>query len=133
MVFGAIGKAMTGSAKDQTLKVFISYSRADLSFADELAAGLAYDGRYEVAIDRHSIIEGEDWRLRLGALIAGADTVVFADPFTRFGQVRHLRVEKRGSTSPLQADPASAGRASRRYFCAQKAVRTQLRAFRFVR
>ncbi len=77
MVLGAIGKAMTGSAKDQTLKVFISYSRADLSFADELAAGLAYDGRYEVAIDRHSIIEGEDWRLRLGALIAGADTVVF--------------------------------------------------------
>ncbi|MGZ8484693.1 MAG: toll/interleukin-1 receptor domain-containing protein [Candidatus Binatia bacterium] len=68
---------MTGPLKDQKLKVFISYSRADLSFADELVAGLAYDGRYEVTIDRHSIIEGEDWRLRLGALIADADTVVF--------------------------------------------------------
>lgn len=68
---------MTGSATNHTLKVFISYSRADLSFADELVAGLAYDGRYEVTIDRHSIIEGEDWRLRLGALIADSDTVVF--------------------------------------------------------
>jgi hypothetical protein len=37
---------MTGSAKHQKLKVFISYSREDLSFADELVAGLAYDGRY---------------------------------------------------------------------------------------
>ncbi len=68
---------MTSAPQAQTLKVFISYSRADLSFADELVAGLAYDGRYEVTIDRHSIIEGEDWRLRLGALIADADTVVF--------------------------------------------------------
>jgi TIR domain-containing protein len=68
---------MTDTARDPTLKVFISYSRADLAFADELVAGLAYDGRYQVAIDRHSIIEGEDWKVRLGALIVDADTVVF--------------------------------------------------------
>ncbi|MFT5448387.1 MAG: hypothetical protein ACI9DC_003571 [Gammaproteobacteria bacterium] len=59
------------------LKVFISYSRNDMAFADELVAGLEYDGGFEVAIDRHSIHEGEDWRARLGALIAGADTIVF--------------------------------------------------------
>ena len=48
-----------------------------MAFADELVAGLAYDGRFQVTIDRSSIIEGEDWRARLSALIAGADTIVF--------------------------------------------------------
>jgi len=59
------------------LKLFISYSRADLAFADELVGGLEIDNSFDVAIDRHSIIEGEDWKKRLGALIADADTVVF--------------------------------------------------------
>ncbi len=59
------------------LKVFISYSRADAKFADELVAGLEFKEEFEVTIDRHSIIEGEDWKKRLGALIADADTVVF--------------------------------------------------------
>jgi hypothetical protein len=59
------------------LNLFISYSRADSAFADELVAGLEYDGQFNVALDRHSIIEGEDWKKRLGALIADADTVVF--------------------------------------------------------
>lgn len=64
-------------ADSGSLKVFISYSRVDTSFADELVAALAYDGRFQVTIDRSSIIEGEDWRARLGALIADADTIVF--------------------------------------------------------
>lgn len=59
------------------LKVFISYSRADAKFADELVAGLEFKEEFEVTLDRHSIIEGEDWKKRLGALIADADTVVF--------------------------------------------------------
>lgn len=59
------------------LKVFISYSRADSVFADELAAGLEFARQFEVTIDRHSIVEGEDWKRRLGALITDADTVVF--------------------------------------------------------
>jgi WD40 repeat protein len=66
-----------GKQPEQRLKVFISYSRADLAFADELVAGLEYDGRFEVSIDRHSVVEGEDWKKRLGALIADADTVAF--------------------------------------------------------
>ncbi len=60
----------------QKLKVFVSYSRADAAFADELLSGLEWAG-YAVTIDRASIVEGENWRLRLGALIADADTVVF--------------------------------------------------------
>ena len=59
------------------LKVFISYSRADMEFADEIVAGLEFDGEFETTIDRESIIEGEDWKKRLGALIANADTIVF--------------------------------------------------------
>jgi hypothetical protein len=58
------------------LKVFISYSRAELMFADELVAGLEVMG-FDVTIDRQSIVEGEDWKKRLGALITDADTVVF--------------------------------------------------------
>jgi protein-disulfide isomerase len=58
------------------LKVFISYSRNDMAFADELADGLEYSD-FEVMMDRHSILEGEDWKKRLGSLIADSDTVVF--------------------------------------------------------
>jgi TIR domain len=58
-------------------KVFISYSRAESRFADELVKGLEYGGQFDVTIDRESIAEGEDWKLRLGALIAEADSIVF--------------------------------------------------------
>jgi hypothetical protein len=58
------------------LNVFISYSRDDLAFADQLrAALLAYD--FAVTIDRESITSGEDWKQRLGVLIRDADTIVF--------------------------------------------------------
>lgn len=58
------------------LKVFISYSRTDTAFADELLAGLEYDGGIDVFLDRHNVHEAENWRERLGALIAGADVFV---------------------------------------------------------
>ena len=58
------------------LNVFISYSRDDLAFADQLrAALLGYD--FAVTIDRESITTGEDWEKRLGILIRDADTIVF--------------------------------------------------------
>ncbi|HEY7246742.1 MAG TPA: TIR domain-containing protein [Xanthobacteraceae bacterium] len=66
----------TGSAKDDKLNVFISYSRDDLSFADQLDAALELLV-FATALDRHGISGGEDWRRRLGALILDADTVVF--------------------------------------------------------
>jgi TPR repeat protein len=58
------------------LRVFISYSREDLKFADQLDAALSACG-FECLIDRHGISGGEDWKRRLGNLITEADTVVF--------------------------------------------------------
>ncbi len=58
------------------LKVFISYSRDDLAFADQLDASLQLGG-FDTTIDRRGISGGEDWKARLSALIRDADTVVF--------------------------------------------------------
>src|SRR6516165_8804676 len=58
------------------LRVFISYSRDDLEFADQLDAALNACG-FECFIDRQGISGGEEWKRRLGNLISEADTVVF--------------------------------------------------------
>ncbi len=58
------------------LQVFISYSRDDLTFADQLDEGLRACG-FATMIDRHGISGGEDWKHRLGNLIRDADTIVF--------------------------------------------------------
>jgi hypothetical protein len=58
------------------LRVFISYSRDDLDFADQLDAALDACG-FGCLIDREGISGGEDWKRRLGNLISEADTVVF--------------------------------------------------------
>jgi hypothetical protein len=58
------------------LRVFISYSRDDLYFADQLDMALNACG-FECVIDREGISGGEEWKQRLGNLIRDADTVVF--------------------------------------------------------
>jgi len=56
-------------------KVFISYSRKDIAFADRLDAALkARD--FEPLIDRTDIYAFEQWWRRIQALIGRADTVV---------------------------------------------------------
>jgi hypothetical protein len=57
-------------------KVFISYSRKDMAFADRLEVALKTRG-IEPLIDRSEIYVFEDWWKRIEALIARADTVVF--------------------------------------------------------
>ena len=57
-------------------KVFLSYSRQNSAFAERLRNDLIASG-FDAYLDKHDILPGEDWRLRLGALISGADTVVF--------------------------------------------------------
>jgi formylglycine-generating enzyme required for sulfatase activity len=57
-------------------KIFISYSRKDMAFADRLEAELNTRG-FEVLIDRQEIYAFEDWWKRIETLIGGADTVVF--------------------------------------------------------
>lgn len=75
-----MGKAAPSTAgatlPPEAAKVFISYSRRDAAFADDLLAGLKACG-FEAYIDREDIAAGEAWEARLGALIGQADTVVY--------------------------------------------------------
>jgi formylglycine-generating enzyme required for sulfatase activity len=57
-------------------RVFISYSRKDLAFADKLEAALKARG-FDVLIDRQEIYAFEDWWKRIQALIGQSDTVIF--------------------------------------------------------
>ena len=57
------------------LNVFISYSRDDLAFADQLLAALKAAG-FDTRIDR-AMPGGVEWQKRLTALIRDADSVVF--------------------------------------------------------
>ena len=68
--------AEAGERREEKLKVFLSYARDDLEFADQLVAALDAFG-FEPLIDRHGISAGEDWKRRLGTLIVEADSVAF--------------------------------------------------------
>ncbi len=57
-------------------KVFVSYSRKDLPFAQMLVAALVERG-FDAFLDKTDIAPGEPWKERLAGLIAAADTVVF--------------------------------------------------------
>ncbi len=57
-------------------RIFISYSRKDMAFADRLETALKARG-FEPLIDRTEIYAFEDWWKRIEALIGRADTVVF--------------------------------------------------------
>lgn len=57
-------------------KIFISYSRKDMAFADRLEAGLKERG-FAPLIDHTEIYAFEDWWKRIEALIVQADTIVF--------------------------------------------------------
>ncbi len=57
-------------------RIFISYSRKDMAFADRLEVALKARG-FEPLIDREEIYAFEDWWKRIEALIGRADTVVF--------------------------------------------------------
>jgi TIR domain len=84
------------SADRGKLRVFISYSRDDLHFADQLNAALDLCG-FECFIDRHGISGGEDWKRRLGNLISEADTVVFVlSPTSAHSEICAWEVEEAG-------------------------------------
>ncbi len=82
---------MTQSNK---LRVFISYSREDLKFADQLDLALDLSG-FDCILDRHGIHGGEDWRKRLGNLILEADTIVFVlSPTSAASEICEWEVEE---------------------------------------
>lgn len=58
------------------MRVFISYSRKDGDVAQALRTALNEAG-FDAYLDLHDIAPGEDWRARLGALIAAAEKMVF--------------------------------------------------------
>ncbi len=67
--------AASGDAQPKA-KIFISYSRKDIAFADRLDAALKARG-FEPVIDREEIYAFEKWWARIKDLITQADTVVF--------------------------------------------------------
>jgi formylglycine-generating enzyme required for sulfatase activity len=71
---------MTDAAVEQMTqskaKVFISYSRRDMEFANRLEAALKARG-FEPLIDRTDIYAFEEWWKRIQALIGQADTIGF--------------------------------------------------------
>ncbi len=69
-------KVESASETGPKARVFISYSRKDMAFADRLEAALKARG-FEPLIDHSEIYAFEDWWKRIEALIGRADTVVF--------------------------------------------------------
>jgi tetratricopeptide (TPR) repeat protein len=65
-----------GGDQSPRTKIFLSYSRQDIAFADRLDAALKERG-FEPLIDRSEIYAFEDWWRRIQSLIAQADTVIF--------------------------------------------------------
>ena len=68
--------ASSQTSPSHKARIFISYSRKDIGFADKLSNALAARG-FEPLIDRSEIYAFEDWWKRIEALISRADTVVF--------------------------------------------------------
>ncbi len=68
---------MSGDADQlDRMKVFVSYSRGDVAFADQLVVALE-DRGFDAILDRHDIDAAENWRARLGGLILSCDAVAF--------------------------------------------------------
>jgi hypothetical protein len=65
-------KGETGPS--DALKIFISYSRADLETAERLVDSLLGNG-FEVKIDVRDLPYGEEWQTELADFIAASDTV----------------------------------------------------------
>ena len=75
-------------------RVFISYSRDDLEFADQLQVALKVAG-FDAGIDLESISAAEAWERRLSNLIRGADTIVFVlSPSSAMSKVCAWEVEE---------------------------------------
>jgi len=91
------------AAASSYAKVFVSYSRKDLPFAQMLVAALVERG-FDAFLDKTDIAPGEPWKERLAGLIAAADTVVFRQP--GFRGVQRLLMGAGGKRAPQQApDP----------------------------
>jgi hypothetical protein len=74
-------------------RIFISYSRKDMAFADRLDAALKARG-FDPLLDRTEIYVFEDWWQRIQNLITQADTVIFVlSPVSVFSDTCHKEVQ----------------------------------------
>lgn len=64
------------TADQHKIKVFISYSRVHVAFAEKLRSALVGRG-FEAYLDKEDILAGERWRARIDGLILAADAIVF--------------------------------------------------------
>jgi hypothetical protein len=72
-----VGAPCVETKTNTKTRVFISYSRKDMAFADRLEAALKARG-FEVLIDRQEIYAFEDWWKRIETLISlGAEAPIF--------------------------------------------------------
>jgi tetratricopeptide (TPR) repeat protein len=62
---------------DRKTRIFISYSRKDIDFANLLCTQLLESG-YQVLLDKTDIAPGEPWQERLSNLIKDADAIIFS-------------------------------------------------------
>ena len=122
----AVAQAGQPASDKGRLRVFISYSRDDFDFADQLAAALDFSG-FECFIDREGISGGEEWKRGLGSLISEADTVVFGS--TKFGALSNLRLGGGRGDTPQQTHPSHCLQTARRREPATATARAQLHLF----
>src|SRR5258708_4472657 len=95
---GGARMAESRPAEEKKLKVFISYARKDITFAQQIVAALESRG-LAPKIDTRDLPKLEDWRRELLGFIREADAVVFivspnsiSSPVCSWevGQVAHL-------------------------------------------
>ena len=93
-----------GTAVLNKLKVFISYSRKDLVFAERIVRALEARG-LAPKIDTRDLPKLEDWRRELLGFIREADAVVFDQP--QLDLVTRLRVGSGAGRKTKQATCAN--------------------------
>ena len=87
-------QAPPASTDEGRLRVFISYSRKDFVFTDQLEAALTACG-FDCALDRHDISGGDRWNDRVRVLISDSDTIVFVlTPASAASEICALEVEE---------------------------------------
>ena len=97
------------AAASARARIFLSYSRKNSAFVDELIISLESYG-YEILLDRQDLFPGEQWEPRLRKFIADADTtvcVVSSDWVASDQCVRELRIalEHGRRVIPVVVDP----------------------------
>jgi hypothetical protein len=111
---GQAQEQRSGGLDARGLKVFVSYSRKDLDFAEQLVPALEVLG-YTIIIDRKGIHGAEKWEAHLGQMILEADTIVFIlTPASVQSEVCHWEVDqallRRKRIVPVLAKPLGTSR-----------------------